>query len=171
MQRVVTFLGRGFEPGLEFRPRPGIRQGNPLSCLLFNVVTIFLIYDFGRLRCDFRVLFYADDILICLPGCARSHEGDLQALMYVLSIFGFYSGLKVNYNKNFAVLKRPEGMPQPGSVTGITVKPWVKYLGVLLGNVSGQQAYGPVIAKMMSRAKTMSTLPLGMEEKAHLFTT
>ena len=53
----------------------------------------------------------------------------------------------------------------------IIVKPWVKYLGVLLGNVSGQEAYGPVIPKTMSRAKTLSTLPLGTEEKAHFFTT
>ena len=34
--------------------------------------------------------------------------------------------------------------------------------------MSDQQAYGPVIAKMMARAKTLATLPLGMEEKAHL---
>ena len=43
--------------------------------------------------------------------------------------------------------------------------------GVLLGKVSGQQAYGPVIPKTMSRVKTLSTLPLGTEEKAHFFTT
>ena len=76
----------------------------------------------------------------------------------------------MNYNKTFVVVKRPEGIPQPRSVAGITVKPWVKYPGVLLGNVPGQQAYGPVIVKMMSRAKTLSNFLLGMEEKAHLFT-
>ena len=89
----------------------------------------------------------------------------------MFSIFGFYSSLKVNYTKTFATVKKPKGQPQPASVAGITVKPWVKYLGVLLGNVSGQQAYGPAIAKMMGRAKALSTLPLGMEEKAHLLAT
>ena len=101
----------------------------------------------------------------------RSHESDLQALLYVLSIFEFNSGLKVNYTKTFAVVKRPKGRPQPASVAGIAVKPWVQYLGVLVGNVQGQQTYGHAIAKMMGRAKTLSSLPLGMEEKAHLFAT
>ena len=43
--------------------------------------------------------------------------------------------------------------------------------GVLLGNVSSQQAYGPVIAKMMTRAKTLCSPLLGMEEKTYLLTT
>ena len=166
---ILFCVGRRFEPGVELRPRSRIRQGDPLSPLLFNVVTIFLIYDFGRLRCDFWVPFYVDDILICLPGCTRSHEKELQALLCVLNIFGFYSTFRLKYNQTFVVVKRPEGLPQPGSVAGITVKPRVKYRGVLLGNVSGQQAYGPVIAKMMGRAKTLSSLPLGMEEKTNLF--
>ena len=46
-----------------------------------------------------RVLFYADDILICLPGRSRFHEADLRFLLYALNVFGYFSGLKVNYEK------------------------------------------------------------------------
>ena len=90
-------------------------------------------------------------------------------MLCILNVFGYFSGLKVKYAKTFAVVKVLEGAPQPTTVVGVTIKPWVKYLGVLLGNVSGQQAYGPAIAKMMTRAKTLATLPLGMVEKAYLF--
>ena len=96
---ILFCARRGFEPGVEFPPRSRFHQGDPLSPLLFNVVTIFLNYDFGRLWCDFHVLFYGDHILICLPGCKRLHDSDVQALMYVQSIFGFYSGLKVNHRR------------------------------------------------------------------------
>ena len=51
---ILFCVGRGCPPGMEFRPRSGIRQGVPLSPLLLNVVTIFLIYDFDRLHSEFR---------------------------------------------------------------------------------------------------------------------
>ena len=37
----------------------------------------------------------------------------------------------------------------PESVAGFWVRPYVKYLGVLQGNVSVEQADAPSIAKMM----------------------
>ena len=126
----------------------GIRQGDPPP-LLFKVVTIFLIYDLGRLHIEVRVFFYAYDILICLLGCRREHSEDKQALPSVLNLFRYFSGLRVNYKKTFAIIKTREECPQPGTVVGTVVKPWVKHLGVLLGNVSAEQAYGPAVAKML----------------------
>ena len=57
----------------------------------------------------------------------------------------------------------------PKVVAGCTVKPFVKYLGILLGNVSVEQAYALSISKMMQRARQMAALPLWLEEKAYLF--
>ena len=134
---------------------------------------IFPNFDFERLTIVVWILFSADDTLICLLDmltcCGRSQEADLWSLLYVFNIFGYFSGLRVNYEKTFAVVKSSRRAPQPQSVAGIAFKLWVKYLGVLLGNVDTQQAYGPAIAKMMARAETLSILPLGMEEKAYLF--
>ena len=57
----------------------------------------------------------------------------------------------------------------PTVVEGCTVKPFVKYLVILLGNVSVEQAYASSISRMMQRARQMAALPLGLEEKAYLF--
>ena len=165
---IMFCVGRGVEPSVEFRPRSGIKQGDPLSPLLFNVVTIFLIRGFQRIKCDSCIRFYADDILISVPGCGSVEVEDLRALLYVLNIFGHFSGLRVKDAKTFAVVKCSALRQHPGEVAGITVKPSLRYLGVLLGNVSDQQVYGPTIAKMMARAQTLATLPLSMEEKASL---
>ena len=44
-------------------------------------------------------------------------------------IFTFCEGVEcLGTTKKASYSKWPEGMPQPGSVAGITVKPWAKYL-------------------------------------------
>ena len=63
------------------------------------------MYDFNQLHIDVQVLFYADGILICLLAYKRSQEEDLRALFYILNVFGYFSGLKVYYEKTFVVVK------------------------------------------------------------------
>ena len=54
-------------------------QGDTRSPLLFNFITIFLIYDFRLLRVDAMVLLYEDNILLCIPGRGAQQVADLRA--------------------------------------------------------------------------------------------
>ena len=110
--------------------------------------------------------------MLALPGRGPQQVADLRAVLYVLQVFGYFSGLRVNFSKTYAVVKCSDpDAPRPATLAGLTVKEQLKYLGIQLGYVTTAGAYAPVVAKMLARARTLATLPLGMEERAYLFAT
>ena len=154
-------------PTAVVRPRSGARQGDPLSPALFSALTLALVYDVSRLHADVEILLYADDILLLFRGSGRRTVGNVEAMLYVLGIFGHYSGLTINRGKSYALVKT-RSRECPTHIAGLQVQQKLKYLGVLLGHVSPSEVYGPVISKMMLRARHLSTLPLPLEEKTAL---
>ena len=95
---------------------------------------------------------------------------DLRAALYVLVVFGYFSGLRVSVAKTVALVRCvDQELVPPASVAGVTVKKSVKQLGVLLGNVRAEEAYALTIAKMLASGRTLASLPLGMEARAFLF--
>ena len=97
-------------PGKTVHCRRGVRQGDPLSPLIFVIVADLLqsilnkAKDRGLINLpialnyssDFPILQYADDTLIIMQALAMQ----LLTLKGLLQSFGSSTGLKVNYNKS-----------------------------------------------------------------------
>jgi hypothetical protein len=97
-------------PGKTFHCKRGVRQGDPLSPLLFILAADLLQSIINKARqqdllklplaanCgqDFPIVQYADDTLLIMEACPRQ----LFFLRAVLNSFATSTGLKVNYNKS-----------------------------------------------------------------------
>ena len=106
-------------PGKTFHCKRGVRQGDPLSPLLFVLGADFLqtlvnkAKQQGVLQLpipsfsddNFPIVQYADDTLIIMEGCNEQ----LRALKEILNVFTLATGLKVNFSKSQMV---PVNVPQ-----------------------------------------------------------
>lgn len=100
-------------PGKVFHCRRGVRQGEPLSPLLFVLAADFLQTILNQAKSsrhislplhlssdsDFPVLQYADDTLIFMKG----DLSELDHLKVLLHNFAEASGLKVNFEKSMMI--------------------------------------------------------------------
>nr|CAD1817042.1 unnamed protein product [Ananas comosus var. bracteatus] len=95
-------------PGNSFSCKCRLRQGDPLSPLLFilcvdvlsrmlqRAATSQLLPDLGIGQVRIQTLQFADDLLIFFDGSLRSAA----TIKLILDSFAAYSGLKINYSKS-----------------------------------------------------------------------
>ena len=159
-------ISAGGETHAGFSIRAGIRQGCPLSPLLFALVMDpFLRLLLRKLPGDtFRA--YADDIAMVV----RNLKEAAKVAAPAFAAFAMVSGLTLNLAKTVVV---PLGDERPEQVRDMmeTVHPgwgaavyqeWAEYLGFTLGPGRGERGWSKALLKYEERARLWAALGLGL---------
>jgi hypothetical protein len=129
--------------GNYFQTKKGLRQGNPLSPMLFNIVADMLAIIIERAKADcliegvvphlvdggLSILQYADDTILFM-------EHDLEKatnLKLILSAFEKLSGLKINFHKSelFCFGEAQDEAPLYADLFGCGIGQFqISYLGI-----------------------------------------
>ena len=112
------------------------------------------------------IWLYSDDALPRFPCASDKAEDRLHAVRAVFDEFGEYTGLSLNLFKT-KILMQGVG-PWPSQLAGMSVVPWVKYLGALFGGVAATEAYEKGLTVFESRCVLISCMPLSRQEKVQL---
>ncbi|XP_063941514.1 uncharacterized protein LOC135149664 [Daucus carota subsp. sativus] len=157
----ISVLVNG-SPSKEFSPGKGLRQGDPLSPLLFNIVGevlnslmdkaastgIFKGFSFGEDSKEITHLQYADDTIVFLDGTVDSARG----VKKVLQCFQVLTGLKINYCKSeiFSASLSGVSLKVCADILGCQIGKWpMTYLGMPVGCSSRKASFWePLLAKL-----------------------
>nr|CAD1830175.1 unnamed protein product [Ananas comosus var. bracteatus] len=159
-------------PGKAFTCKRGLRQGDPLSPLLFILcvdvffrmihlaVTSLSITAVGIGNVKLHTLQFADDILLFFDGSARSAA----AIKIILDTFSSNSGLRINYYKSYLT---PINLPNDQAATvansfGCSLKDFpLTYLDLPLSPKKLRRSdYMPLIEKIDNRLSGWKSLVL-----------
>ena len=153
----------------------GVRQGCPLSPLLFVVAMDGLLRRFRREIPQCTPRAYADDTAIVLRDLIR----DLPTASSIFAELAVASRLTLNFPK---CILMPLGAEEPEVFrphlrdccpqwAGMTVTDKGKYLGVILGPGRGQESWSGPLQKAWERVLAWEWGPLGLQYSARVWNT
>ena len=151
-------------------PRSGVRQGCPFSPTIFAMLISPIIHKLMDLSEHVQVLLYADDLIIIIE-CDPATGARVFLLVWSrVQEFSTITGLYTNLDKSNILLKGhwdPIHRVQLLS-TGLRVVDKYKYLGIVLGATTAEEAYGPALRKATGRAFSMQSWSLSLAERVEL---
>ena len=166
----VKFRGKTFG---SFTTSSGVRQGCPVSPLIFAVVADVLLRKLASYFPLQMVRAFADDTAMIVDHFHRHAE----VIMFLFQQFGRISNLKLNLPKtviiplwhttipNFQLFLRSD-LP---SWAAVTVAFAAKYLGYLVGPQSHKNGWSAAIAKFRARVRQWEEVCLGMQYDCRVY--
>ena len=167
MKGGIHFLvGRQVVSEVVLHPKSGIRQGDPLSPVIFVLVTVLLLFVKRRTDCSFWL--YSDDVLLKVSGKPEELHARVGGVLDNIREFGRFTGLRLNASKTEVLLR---GAPPGVDWHGLRVVQHLRYLGGYIGDVAPEVSFAPAMTKVRSRCLWLVTSPFSVEEKKLLIHT
>ena len=157
-------VGNGLHNG--FEARAGIRQGCPLSPILFAVAMDILLRRIRRHLPTLTTRAFADDVATVTPDMSAAGP----VLQDIFGEFGRISGLHLNLPKTYVVplwrtdlaeVQRQLSAQQPGWES-LQVTDHARYLGFELGPGRTHKAFEKPLAKYLDRAQWWGNTGCGL---------
>ena len=159
-------IAAGGETHKGFCISSGIRQGCPLSPLLFAIVLDPFLRLLKRRVPDGTQAAYADDLAMIVLKLLES----MQVIAPAFTAFAAVSGLMLNLSKTVVI---PLGDVAPAEVRAqfaaahpgwgaVSFQHWASYLGFVLGPDAGTRSWKAALAKYEERAALWKHVALGL---------
>ena len=153
----------------------GIRQGCPLSPILYAVLADSLLRALASGELGHVVRAFADDTALVTPSLATS----LPVLQSLFHAFERASHLKLNVDKSVVI---PLGDRSPARVSADLISsgdPWAtlqcsgagKYLGLFIGPEKANRSWEKPLAKFVQRLRVWDWKKVGLQGAAILYNT
>ena len=144
--------------GDPFALEAGIRQGDPLSLMLFVFATSFLIRRIHAAGLDLKQFWYVDDSMIDIP----TSGAVLRNVVKLFEDFGVVSNLRCSALKSELLALE---QPPDTRIQGIQVVHKMKFLGVLGGDVQEGEGFEESMNKIRFKCKKIGSLALTLGVK------